>query len=173
MPEKEGIMNQKYSSANTSINSTKLPAIYKLRGGNLKGKKILDIGGGKYDNAKVWASENGSLVSIYDKFNRSEEENREALSVQEYDVSILSNVLNVIQESEIRKDLIMLALNKAPVVYVTVYEGNGTGIGAESKRDCWQENRKTGDYVTEILSYAQGCSVTKKGKVIEIRREVA
>lgn len=174
-------MNQKYSSANTSINSTKLPAIYKLREETLKGKKILDIGGGKYDTAKIWASENESVVAIYDKFNRSEEENREALSFQGYDISILSNVLNVIQETEIRRDLITLALDKAPVVYVTVYEGNGTGIGAVSKKDCWQENRKTDDYVEEILSYVQDhvsyvqdhVSVSRKGKVIEIRREVA
>lgn len=162
-------IRQKYSSKDTSINSTKLPAIYNLRSKQLRERKILDIGGGKYDIAKTWGNENGSQVNIYDKFNRSEEENIEALSVQDYDVAILSNVLNVICEAEIRRDLVKLATEKAPITYITVYEGNKTGIGKVSKKDCWQENRKTKDYVDEIQSYVPDMLVTRKGKVIEIR----
>lgn len=162
-------MNQKYSSKDTSVNSAKLPAIYNLRSEQLKEKEILDIGGGKYDIAKVWGAQNGSQVTIYDKFNRSEKENNEALAVQKYDVAIISNVLNVICEPEIRQSLVQLATEKAPITYITVYEGNGSGVGAVSKKDCWQENRKTKDYVKEIQSYVPEMSVTRSGKVIEIR----
>ena len=162
------LREQKYDSANTSINSKKLPAIYNLRKEDLKGKKIIDIGGGKYDIAKDWAKENNAHVNIYDRYNRSEEENRRALDEENYEVAIISNVLNVIYESEIRCDLVRLATEKAPIIYITVYEGNKTGIGMMSKKRCWQENRKTDDYMEEIRSYVPGMEVTRNGKVIKI-----
>lgn len=161
-------IKQKYRSAKTSINSAKLPAIYNLRANSLRDREIIDIGGGKYDIAKEWGKENGASVNIYDPYNRSEEENERVLDKERYDVSILSNVLNVICESDIRKDLILLAVEKSPVVFITVYEGDGSGVGRESQDDCWQENRKTKDYVEEIRSYVPEMNVTRKGKVIEI-----
>ena len=160
---------QRYSSANTSINSKKLPAIYTLRSNDLREKEIIDIGGGKYDIAKEWGRANGADVNIYDPYNRSEEENAHALNRKGYDVSIISNVLNVIYEPEIRRNLVVLATEKSPITYITVYEGDKSGVGRVSQEDCWQENRKTKDYVAEIQSYVPDMKVTRRGKVIEIR----
>ena len=162
-------IKQKYRSAKTSINSNKVPAVYNLRKKQLKDKSVIDIGGGKYDTAKEWGKENGTDVNIYDPYNRTEEENEMVLNRKRYDVSIISNVLNVIFESEIRRELVLLAVEKSPVVYITVYEGNGSGIGEQSQDDCWQENRKTKEYVEEIQSYVPDMNVTRKGKVIEIK----
>ena len=161
---------QKYTSANTCIHS-KLPEIYNLRKNQLKGKSIIDIGCGKYDNAKKWAEENNATVAMYDKYNRTEQENAVALSRSDYDVSILSNVLNVIYEPEIRCGLVKLAVDKAPLVYVTVYQKDGKGNGRETKPDCWQEDRKIDSYVEEIQGYVPEMEVTRKGKVIEINRK--
>ena len=160
---------QKYTSAGTCVHS-KLPEIYKLRKEQLKGKSIIDIGCGKYDNAKRWAEENNATVAMYDKYNRTEQENAVALSCSDYDVAILSNVLNVICEPEIRCGLVKLALDKAPLVYVTVYQKDGKGNSRETKKDCWQEDRKIDSYVDEIKGYVPEMKVAHKGKVIEISK---
>ena len=162
------MIKQRYTSANTCIHS-KLPEIYNLRSEQLKGKKIIDIGCGKYDNAKLWAEENGATVAMYDKYNRTEQENEDALSRSDYDVAIISNVLNVICEPEIRCDIVRLAVDKASLVYITVWEKNGKGNSGETKPDCWQEDRKISSYVDEIQSYVPDMKVTRKGKVIEIK----
>lgn len=142
---------QKYTSANTSINCKKCPAIYGMKKAIeiMKEKSVIDIGGGKYDTAIGKAEEYNASVSIYDKFNRTKKHNEKVLSIN-YDVAIISNVLNVIKEKEERQKVLLLAKEKAEITLITVYEGNGSGVGKQTSADSWQENRKTVDYMPEI-----------------------
>lgn len=159
---------QKYTSANTSINSKKCPAVYGMKKAIeiMTEKSVIDIGGGKYNTAIEKAKEYNTNVSIYDKFNRTEEHNKKVLSDM-YDIAIISNVLNVIKEKEERQKVLILAKEKADIVLITVYEGNGSGIGKQTSADSWQENRKTVDYIPEITDIFD--KVERYGKLIIAR----
>lgn len=150
---KDLTMKQTFTSAATSINSKKLPALYtivmKNFGQYLRGWSILDVGGGKFDNGKEAMSLLGCSVSVYDPYNRSEEENAEALS-RKYPCAFLSNVLNVIDSKEARKEVLTLCRKHSIFTFITVYEGDRSGIGRQTGKDSWQENRKLSDYMAEI-----------------------
>lgn len=157
-------MKQKYSSKDTSINKNRLPVVYSIGSDLIRGKKCIDYGCGKYNNAIDYAkAELNATVVPYDKYNRTETENTFALS-QGYELLICSNVLNVIAETEIRNAVISECAKLAPIALFTVYEGNGTGNGKVSKNDCWQENRKTETYIAELKTAYK--TVTKKGKLL-------
>ena len=135
-------MNQKYSSANTSINSTRKPKIYNLVS-IPQNANVIDYGCGKYfDNYEF----DFNCVG-YDPYNRPEED----VLNRSYEYAICSNVLNVIAEIENRIDVLEKLKNLAPTVYITVYEGNKTGKGIMSKADCYQLNRRSCDYIPEIV----------------------
>lgn len=138
-------MEQKYTSANTSINSSKLPKIYSLVR-ELQNENItaIDYGCGKFFDKYVSAVK--CDIHGYDKYNRPDE----TVLKRRYDVAICSNVLNVIAESEVRNNVARQLKDLVDVTYITVYEGNGSGIGKESKEDCYQLNRKAKDYVPEL-----------------------
>ena len=70
-------MKQRFTSKQTSINSTKAPAVYSMkRAVNvMTGKTVVDIGGGRFDTAAEAARVYGAAVSIYDPFNRTPEHN--------------------------------------------------------------------------------------------------
>lgn len=148
--------NQKFTSANTSINSKRLPALFSnsyVRDFVLccpLSLRCVDIGGGKYDNAVSHFAKFGHFLSVYDKYNRTEEQNRLVLSGS-YDVAFCSNVLNVIDSREERYNVVKLALSLAPECYISVYEGDKTGIGRETKKDCYQLNQPIRFYLDELL----------------------
>lgn len=160
---------QKYSSAKTSINSTKLPAIFGLVDFE-QGTINLDYGGGKFDNATEALSERGVTNLIYDPFNRSKEHNDKVLStVRENhgaDTITCSNVLNVIAEPVVRLSVISnirKLLKSTGVAYFTVYEGSGSGEGKETSSG-YQLNRKTADYIQEIAQVFP--NTQRRGKLI-------
>ena len=164
---------QDYGSAGTSINSNKLPTGFGLiskRGGWQPGTTNLDMGGGRYDNATEMLAEQGVTNLIFDPYNRSEEHNRKVAQEvysDKVDTTTCNNVLNVINTKGARSNVILQcakALKPGGVSYFTVYEGNGSGRGAVSKNDCWQENRKTEDYVSEIEQHYR--DVKRVGKLI-------
>lgn len=143
-------MKQRFTSRATSINKDKLPAVYKKLGTKiLKDAKIIDVGGGKFDNAVNWAKEAcNASVTVYDPYNRTEEENRKALAGS-YQFAICSNVLNVIDSRDARIETLKTCSSHAAITFITVYEGNGTGIGRKTGEDQWQENRKLASYEDE------------------------
>ena len=138
-------MRQQFTSAATSINSTKRPAIYGMVSDRIpEDLNVIDYGCGKYfDNYGLPENYSG-----YDPFNRNDPETL----AHHYDVALCSNVLNVIAEPEVRQDILKTLKGLADVVYITVYEGNGSGIGKATKKDCYQLNRKRGSYIPEIVS---------------------
>lgn len=98
-------MKQRFTSKQTSINSTKAPAVYSMkRAVNvMTGKTVVDIGGGRFDTAAEAARVYGAAVSIYDPFNRTPEHNAAVLAGS-YDVAVISNVLNVIDSEAAQAD---------------------------------------------------------------------
>lgn len=160
---------QEYTSANTSINASKLPVIFNLV--DFKPNTInLDYGGGRFDNATIYLKSKKVKNLIYDPYNRSKEHNDKVLDIiyrnNGADTATLSNVLNVIKERDIRIEVlenIKELLKPNGTLYITVYEG--TGLGDEkSTRAGYQLNRKTRDYIEEINEVFN--NVTLKGKLI-------
>ena len=136
-------MNQMYTSANTSVNSSKKPKIYNLISIPCNAN-VIDFGCGKYfDNYKF----DFNCVG-YDPYNRPDED----VLNKTYEFAVCSNVLNVISEIEQRLNVLRKLKDLAPTVYITVYEGNKSGNGKVSKTDCYQLNRRACDYIQEIVS---------------------
>ncbi len=161
--------DQEYDSAATSINSTKLPAIYrmiKLEPGTVG----VDFGGGKFDNAVEYLRDQDVTLCVYDPYNRSAEHNREVLRTLRAnggaDFAINSNVLNVIKEPEARKGVLenikKITKSGAPI-YITVYEGRGDAKEGVTKSG-YQLNRKTADYLEEIQEVFPDAK--RRGKLI-------
>jgi len=161
---------QEFTSAKTSINSCKLPAIFRLV--KFTPDTInLDYGGGKFDNAAEYLKNEFNVTNlVYDSFNRTKEHNNSTIKQIRKnggaDSATLSNVLNVIKEPEIRLEVlnnIKSLLKPGANLYITVYEGTGKGDSGETKSG-YQLNRKTTDYIEEI-SQVFG-DVSRKGKLI-------
>lgn len=152
---------QEYTSADTSINSSRLPKLYTAMQGELFGKSVIDYGCGKFlDSYKERVNFN---LSGYDPYNYNRPENLQ----KSYDIAICSNVLNVIKEQEIRTKVLETLKGLAPICMITVYEGDGSGIGKATKKDCYQLNRKAKEYkpelesVFESVTYRKGCFICR------------
>lgn len=160
---------QEFSSAATSINSAKLPAIYNMvefRPGDV----VVDFGGGKFDNAVNYLKDKDVTLLVYDPYNRSAEHNKEVLRIlKEHggaDAAVNSNVLNVIKEPEAREAVlrnIKKITKRGAPIYITVYEGRGDGAEGTTKSG-YQLNRKTSDYMDEVGKVFS--NVKRKGKLI-------
>ena len=140
---------QKFTSANTSINSTKLPKVY--RKVPLKGA-VLDYGCGKYvDHIRHHLYENDGWLLPYDPYNQSNEVNfdtmrklKKIMENGEHLNIVCSNVLNVIDDDEMVQmiaDRIQQWINETDgTAYITVYEGNKSGVGRQTGKDQYQRN---------------------------------
>lgn len=165
--------DQKYTSKNTSINRSKLPAIFRLVNFN-PGTVNLDYGGGKFDIATEYLADKGVTNLIYDPYNRSSEHNNQVINeVKSHggaDTVTLSNVLNVIKEPQARRSVlenIKKLLKPAGTLYITVYEGSGDGAERPTSSG-YQLNRKTSGYLDEIQEVFP--SAERKGKLIVASR---
>ena len=150
------MVEQRYKSASTSIRkpNIKLAKILAKHFGK-NGDVVLDYGGGKYDTATDYLAKFGIVNYIYDPFNRSEMENRFALERFGYDFVMLSNVLNVIAEGEVRNHIIKKTweyLKPDGKLLVKIYEGDRSGIlKANEKRNSCQMNRDLKFYFWEVI----------------------
>ncbi|MFA5071346.1 MAG: hypothetical protein WC511_03165 [Candidatus Pacearchaeota archaeon] len=149
-------MDQVITSAKTSVNSKKLPAIFKkIECVWTHGAINVDYGGGKYDIATDYLQEKNILNLIYDPFNRSAEYNAIVLTTLRYypaDTATISNVLNVIREKEIRKRVtqhVYDLLKPEGKAFFSFYAGDRSGVGKETSKG-WQENRIAKSYIVEI-----------------------
>ncbi len=170
------MIEQQFSSKNTSVNSARLPAVFNfaVSKGLIKPEfNILDIGGGKFDNVKehLYAKYKAKNY-IYDKYNRGKDHNSDVLnffSRKKADMAVISNVLNVIMEDDIKREIIKLAIDKTKdngLILIKVYEGNKTSIGHVSKKDCWQENKLSHEYLKFIPKHHQERAKVKGGVII-------
>lgn len=160
---------QEFDSAKTSINSNKLPAVYKMISFPA-GSIGVDFGGGSFDNAVEYISDLGATLLVYDPYNRSVEHNKQVIKMLKdnggADWAVNSNVLNVIKEPEARKAVLKniskITKPNAPI-YITVYEGRGDRKEGPTKSG-YQLNRKTQDYLEEIQEVFPDAK--RKGKLI-------
>lgn len=164
------VADQEISSAETSINSSKIPTLFHLvdfKDGSLN----LDYGGGKFDNvADYLESEYGATNLVYDPYNRSSEHNKAVLDQVRKnggaDTVTCSNVLNVIKEPSARLAVIRNCKNylkNGGTAYFTVYVGDGSGVGKVTSKG-YQLNQKTPWYVDEISQVFS--NVSRKGQLI-------
>ena len=139
---------QKYSSAKTSINKNKLPSsTKKIQWELYRGLKVLDFGGGKYNNLKDFLKATYNIdLFIYDKFNRSIEENELAINCKP-DMIVCNNVLNVIDSIEVIQDIVNFIQGFNVPYCVSVYTGNNSNIGSITGKDTYQRNEKTKEYL--------------------------
>jgi len=151
--------SQKFTSAATSINKSKLPKGYTAVGTHFgweKGTTHLDIGGGRFDNAIEHLAGHGVTAHVYDPYNRSEEHNAEVLKHAgngKSDTVSLFNVLNVIEEPENHLSALRLAhssLKPNGKLYIGVYEGDRSGKGRQTGKDAYQRNEKLDTYLPTI-----------------------
>lgn len=160
---------QEFDSAKTSINSKKLPAVYRMI--QLQpGTVGVDFGGGRWDSAVEYLRDQDVTLCVYDPYNRSAEHNRKVLRTLRAnggaDFAVNSNVLNVIKEPEARKGVLenikKITKSGAPI-YITVYEGRGDAKEGVTKSG-YQLNRKTADYLEEIQEVFPDAK--RRGKLI-------
>ena len=174
LPDLWSVPDQAISSADTSINSSKLPAGYKKlkeMGVFKEGQVVVDIGGGRFDNAVDDLATQGVDLKVYDPFNRSAEHNRGVASVVANggaDVAISNNVLNVIEEPENITQVIMQSQNAIKVgdkAYFTIYPRDKSGIGIQTSKG-YQRNEPTSAYVSRVEEIFGEGNVERRGDVI-------
>lgn len=148
-------MKQTYSSARTSINSTRLPAVYGKA--TLCGRYVFDIGCGRYtDHIRKFLGDRVYLA--FDPFNQPKEINDESMTLVKLAMAshlpmtvICSNVLNVIDNETVIADIAKLIDDVVEatggVGYVTVYEGNGSSVGRQTGLDQYQRNAPLRQYL--------------------------
>lgn len=166
-------IKQKYSSAATSINSKKVPVLFK----KIKfkpGTSNLDYGAGKWDTASQFLESLGVINYPYDPYNRTEEENNVALSKTDYDTATLSNVLNVISEREIRHQIlkdIKAHVKDGGIIYISVYEGDGSSkIKYNEKKNSCQLNKPLKDYIFDFISVFTRDELWFRNKFLMIKK---
>lgn len=155
---------QQYTSANTSVNSKRLPAIYKKIHWNLFANGVvLDIGAGKYtEHIKEFLKTWNIDYIPYDPYNLSVADNLYASSrFHEATCVICSNVFNVIKEMQVIYDLHdMITSFKVPY-FISVYEGDKTWIGRETRKGCWQRNETKEAYIINHKETLIGSVITR------------
>ena len=146
---------QAITSADTSINSSKLPAAFtqlNKEGAFKKGSVNIDIGGGRFNNADELLQKSDATNLVYDPFNRTKAHNAnvvDAVSGGNADTATINNVLNVIDgEANQLKVLNQAkdAVKKDGEVFISVYQGKGDGIGKTTSKG-FQQNKKAADYL--------------------------
>ena len=171
------IPDQKITSADTSINVSKLPQGYNiLKKENVfkKGDVVLDIGGGKFDNAVKNLAKSNVEVKVYDPFNRSPVHNKSVVnSIKDggADKVVSFNTLNVIPEEVNRLKVVQQAHNALKnngQAFFTVYEKKGA---AGSTNKGYQTAMSTKEYIPLIESVFGKGSVTLKNKVIRAEKK--
>lgn len=148
---------QSYTSAGTSVNSKKLPAIYKkIDWGKIKNRYgnlvVLDIGAGKYtQHIKEYIESKGGEYIPYDPYNLSPADNLYAsANFDRATVVICSNVFNVIKEEKVIYDLHNMIVSYNVPYFISVYEGDKSWIGHETKKGCWQRNEEIFAYILNV-----------------------
>ena len=161
---------QTYTSKATSINQKKLPAVF--RKASFGSRIIFDYGCGKYtDHIRQYLF--GKYVYLpYDPYNQSESCNKVSriflkLASENGDPVdvVCSNVLNVIDDldtiQEIADEIESITAATGGTGFVTVYEGNRSGIGKRTGTDQYQRNEPLRSY----LKYFRNATI-KNGMIV-------
>ena len=141
-------MIQKYTSKNTSVNHKKLPYLVShIDWKQFKGGRCLDYGSGKLNpNTYYEITGQGVQYLPYDPYWLEEITNNRAMSLYPT-VVICSNVLNVIAENEIVYHIHSYIRGLKVPYFIKIYEGDKSYIRRETKKDCFQRNEETSEYL--------------------------
>ena len=160
---------QAITSADTSINSSKLPAAFtqlNKEGVFKKGSVNIDIGGGRFNNADELLQKSDATNLVYDPFNRTKAHNDNvvnAVSGGNADTATINNVLNVIEDEANQLKVLRQAkdaVKKDGEVFISVYQGKGDGIGKATSKG-FQQNKKTADYLDLVRQVFPNATVKK------------
>lgn len=153
---------QQYTSKHTSVNTTKLPAIYK----KINWWKMIhdydevihvwDMGCGKEtSHISEYLKQFGVQYHGYDPYwinghNENHFDNyfNQLWRTSHLDVFICTNVLNVIASWDTMMSFKRWFVQKSNIYFISVYEGDKSGEGKVTKDDCWQWNKPLKDYIT-------------------------
>ena len=148
---------QGFTSAKTSINSTKLPAVF--RRAELSASIVFDYGSGKHtEHIDDHIRALHKVYLPYDPFNQPDDVNQFSVTMALYAMHtrfpvdvICSNVLNVIDDDEtvqkIARHIEEITTESGGTGYVTVYEGNRSGTGRQTGADQYQRNEPLRNYL--------------------------
>lgn len=148
---------QTFTSSATSINRSKLPAVYGKA--DLSAQIVFDYGCGKYtDHIERYVKSFHKTYLPYDPYNQPADENKFSVTMVMYAMHtrfpvdvICSNVLNVIDsEAEISRichHLEEIATTTGGTAFVTVYEGDRSCVGRQTGKDSYQRNAPLRDYM--------------------------
>ena len=150
-------MAQKFTSSATSINSTRLPAVYSKA--PLPHKLVMDYGCGKHiDHIREHIQSLRKTYLPYDPYNQDDDRNATTATLVcnamylHYPVDVVcSNVLNVIDDDDtvrkIARHLVEITTMSGGIGYVTVYEGDRSGTGRQTGPDQFQRNEPLRSYL--------------------------
>jgi len=154
-------MAQSYTSSATSVNRSKLPAIYRKACKHFTASSpfIMDYGCGKYlDHIHEFLKGYGKVLYPYDPYNQPESVNNHTRSFLDwavdkgYEVDVVcSNVLNVIDSDYevevIARNVRNIVRTTGGTAFITVYEGDRSGIGRVTGKDQYQRNEPLRNYL--------------------------
>lgn len=146
---------QTYTSKATSINSARLPAVYGKA--KLTAPYVLDYGCGKYTD-HIRNALPDKVYLPFDPYNQPDDVNCHSMmtvstasSLDEQVDVICSNVLNVIDDDGtvrfIADQIEYIAERTGGTAYITVYEGDRSGIGRQTGKDQYQRNEPLRSYL--------------------------
>ena len=152
-------MRQNYTSAATSINRDRLPAVY----GRITidpDAHVLDYGCGRYTD-HIRAALPTADYMPYDPYNQPSAVNLATTrrinylcGIHEPVTVICSNVLNVIDgDVEVRDicgNIAAIVRTTGGNAYITVYEGDRSGNGRQTGPDQYQRNERLSEYLRFI-----------------------
>jgi len=128
------------SSKMTSVNSVKLPAIYNKIDWSKVSGTVCDYGCGRYtDHIREFLRKKEIGYNGFDPYWYPD-------GIIEGDIFICSNVLNVIQDEQEMHRVHNVLINSGKPYFITVYEGDCSGMGRVTKVDCYQRNEPLKDY---------------------------
>ena len=148
---------QAFTSSSTSVNRSKLPAVYGKA--DLSAPLVFDYGCGKYtDHIEQHVKSLRKVYLPYDPYNQTDDVNKFSVTLVinamhiRYPVDVIcSNVLNVIDSdgevSRICHHIEEIATTTGGTAYVTVYEGDRSGTGRQTGKDQYQRNAPLRDYL--------------------------
>lgn len=162
-------MKQMFSSAATSINATRLPAVFKKLPEPAP-RVLLDYGCGRYTD-HIRAALPETVYLPYDVYNQPQPVNYatvrtvDTLRAEGVPVDVTcSNVLNVIAEDAVIEEIarnIRSVIRGGGTAYITIYEGDRSGSGRQTGPDQWQRNEPLRAY----LRFFPGAEI-RRGMII-------
>ena len=169
-------MAQNFTSARTSTNAHKLPAVF----GKITPRRnslLFDYGCGKYTD-HIRAALPGVLYLPYDPYNQPDDVNRLSINYvlnamhARFPVTVVcSNVLNVIDDDatvqKIARHITEIVSTTGGAGYITVYEGDRSGTGRQTGPDQYQRN----DPLRAYLRFFPGATV--RNNMIIIGKDVS